>query len=152
MSSEIPKRTIYNSLYRHGVDSKRRIQVPAKWRPSVPDFEFTLILWPSENRRNCIRVLPPKKMTDLLANIEAMSTTDPKTVALRRLIGSKSDQVTVDKGGRICLPESMTTEAKIEHEVVLVGLLDHFEIWRPEMYETVEVSDEVLQPEAFKLI
>ena len=25
--------TVYNSLYRHGVDGKRRVQIPAKWRP-----------------------------------------------------------------------------------------------------------------------
>ena len=29
----------YNSLYTHGVDGKRRVQVPAKWRPESPDVE-----------------------------------------------------------------------------------------------------------------
>ena len=26
--------TYYNSIDRHGVDEKRRVQVPAKWRPA----------------------------------------------------------------------------------------------------------------------
>ena len=36
----------YNSLYRHGVDEKRRVQIPAKWRPARSGVEFTLIFWP----------------------------------------------------------------------------------------------------------
>ena len=36
--------TYYNSLYRHGVDEKRRIQIPAKWRPAKVGVEFTLVL------------------------------------------------------------------------------------------------------------
>jgi DNA-binding transcriptional regulator/RsmH inhibitor MraZ len=38
--------TYYNSCYRHGVDEKRRVQIPAKWRPEEPGTELTVILWP----------------------------------------------------------------------------------------------------------
>ncbi len=40
--------TYYNSLYRHGVDEKRRVQIPAKWRPEKTGTELTLMLWPKE--------------------------------------------------------------------------------------------------------
>ncbi len=40
--------TYYNSRFRHGVDEKRRVQIPAKWRPQKPTGELTLILWPRE--------------------------------------------------------------------------------------------------------
>ena len=42
---QISPTIFYNSLYRHGVDDKRRVQIPAKWRPGKPEA-FTLILWP----------------------------------------------------------------------------------------------------------
>src|SRR6266581_1047816 len=54
--------TYYNSLYRHGVDEKRRIQVPAKWRPARAGVEFTLVLWPKSKEGPCLRVLPPVEM------------------------------------------------------------------------------------------
>ena len=41
---ETTQATYYNSLYRHGVDEKRRIQIPAKWRPAKDGVEFTLVL------------------------------------------------------------------------------------------------------------
>ena len=51
---------------------------------------------------------------------------DPNKVVLKRFIGSESIQLTVDKSGRICLPEAMKNAAGIKDEAVLVGLLDRF--------------------------
>jgi|ERR1017187_9157401 MraZ protein len=144
--------TYYNSLYRHGVDEKRRLQVPAKWRPAKSGVEFTVILWPKPKEGPCLRVLPPEEMAQLMKDIDAMANGDPNKVVLKRFIGSESVQVTIDKSGRICLPEGMAREAGIKDEAVLVGLLDRFEIWNPERYEKVRASDAVMAQEAFKLM
>src|SRR6267143_866862 len=145
-------RTYYNSLYRHGVDEKRRIQVPAKWRPSKSGTELTLVLWPKPKEGPCLRVLPPTKMAELMRDIEAMPNSDPNKVVLKRFIGSESEQVALDKSGRICLPEKMAQSAGIVDEAVLVGLLDRFEIWNPERFEKVKASDAIMAQEAFKLM
>ena len=145
-------RTYYNSLYRHGVDEKRRVQIPAKWRPAKAGVEFTLILWPKAKDGPCLRVLPPEEMAELMRDIDAMPNGDPNKVVLKRFIGSESVQVTPDKAGRICLPEAMARVAAIEDEAILVGLLDRFEIWNPERYEKVRASDAVMAQEAFKLM
>ena len=79
-------------------------------------------------------------------------TAIPTRCVLKRFIGSESVQVTLDKAGRICLPEKMATDAGISDEAVLVGLLDRFEIWSPERYERVKASDAVMAQEAFKLM
>ncbi|HHY87199.1 MAG TPA: hypothetical protein GYA07_16930 [Verrucomicrobia bacterium] len=144
--------TYYNSLYRHGVDEKRRVQIPAKWRPAEPGVEFTLILWPKHQEGPCLRVLPPQEMAELMRDIDAMPNDDPNKVVLKRFIGSESVQVALDKAGRICLPEEMAKRAGIEGEAVLVGLLDRFEIWNPERYERVRASDAIMAQEAFKLM
>jgi MraZ protein len=142
----------YNSLYRHGVDEKRRIQIPAKWRPTKPGVEFTLVVWPKAKEGPCLRALPPRQMAALMQDIQLMQNSDPSKVVLKRIIGSESEQVVVDKSGRICLPEEMAKAAGIEDQAVLVGLLDRFEIWSPERYEKVKVSDAIMAQEAFKLM
>lgn len=143
----------YVSLFRHGVDEKRRVQIPAKWRPSQPDVELTLILWPNGSQAEAnLLVLPPLEMNALADKIRLMPFADAKASALRRLLGSKSASVTLDKAGRICIPEYMAKAVGIEAEAVLVGLVDRFEIWNPERYETVSAVDAALLPEAFKLI
>lgn len=144
--------TYYNSCYRHGVDEKRRVQIPAKWRPEEDGVELTMILWPKHQAGSCLRVLPPIEMAQLMADIDAMPNGDPNKVVLKRFIGSESVQVSLDKAGRICLPDEMARAASIKDEVVLVGLLDRFEIWNPTRYETVKATDAVMAAEAFKLM
>ena len=152
-SNESSGTTYYHSCYRFGVDDKRRVQVPAKWRPAKADTEFTLFPWPKGQwQEACLLVLPPAERDALVAKLRAMPYSDPRAQALRRLLGSKSDQVTLDKGGRICLPEVMAKAVGIEKEAVLVGLLDRFEIWNPERYDAAKALDEALSTEAFTLI
>jgi MraZ protein len=142
----------YNSLYRHGVDDKRRVQIPAKWRSPEPDV-LTLILWPKGTLAEaCLLVLPPEEWNALVQKLKAMPFADAKAEALRRLLGKKSDRVTPDKAGRVCLPEAMASSAGIEKEALLVGLVDRFEIWNPERYQGASAVDDGLLSDAFKLI
>jgi len=153
MESEVTvEPTYYNSLYKHGVDEKRRLQIPAKWRPAKENFEFTLIVWPKSKEGPCLRALPPEQMAKTLREIDAMPNSDPNKVVLKRFIGSESVQVALDKAGRICLPDEMAAAAGIKDEARLVGLLDRFEIWNPERYEKVRASDAVMAQEAFKMM
>ena len=144
--------TYYNSRYTHGVDEKRRVQIPAKWRPSKPGTELTLVVWPKAKEGSCLRVLPPSQMAKLMKDIDVMSNSDPNKVVLKRLIGGESVQATLDKSGRICLPEDMAMAAGISDTAVLVGLLDKFEIWAPERHEQLKASDAVMAAEAFRLM
>jgi MraZ protein len=136
----------------HGVDEKRRVQIPSKWLSNKAGLELTLVLWPRESAGACLRVLPPAQMAKLMQSIDDMPNSDPRKVALKRIIGSGSAQASVDKTGRICLPDEMAREAAIKDEAMLVGLLDRFEIWNPERYEKVQATDAVLAAEAFKLM
>src|SRR5256885_14771487 len=137
--------TYFNSEYQHGVDEKRRISIPAKWRPEKPGTELTLVVWPKAKEGPCLRALPPAKMADLMRDIDAMQNSDPNKGVLKRFIGSKSVQVALDKVGRICLPEQMAKTAGVSEgiEAVVVGLLDRFEIWNPERYEKVKMADAI---------
>ncbi len=142
----------YNSLYRHGLDPKRRVQIPAKWRPDEAGCELTLILWPKAKEGPCLRVLPPEQMAKLMKDIDAMPNSDPNKVVLKRFIGSESVQVALDRVGRICIPEDMAKAAGLKDEAILVGLLDRFEIWSPDRYSHVKTTDAVMAQEAFKLM
>lgn len=142
----------YNSSFKHGVDDKRRTQVPARWRPEEENTQLTIILWPQHKAGACLRALPPAEMAKLAADIEAMPKGDPKKIALKRFIGSESIQVTLDKAGRIVLPDAMARAADIQDEAMFVGCVDHFEIWSPARYENVKKVDADIAVEAFSLI
>ena len=151
--SDAPNKKIYfNSMYLHGVDEKRRLQIPAKWRSDTDGVDFTVIVWPKHQAGTCLRVLPPDKLEKLVAEIEAMPNSDPRKDVLRRVVGGNSEQVTVDKAGRICLPEEMARAAGIKHEALMIGMLEQFEVWEPARYKHVEAADAVHQAKAFEMM
>ncbi|MCI0538164.1 MAG: hypothetical protein L0Z50_23405 [Verrucomicrobiales bacterium] len=154
MSANASNETVrYFSRYTHGVDDKRRLQIPAKWRPAREDMEWTLILWENNaHAGSCLRVYPPKQMEALIQKIEAMSTSDPTSVALRRNIAKNCEPVTMDKAGRICIPEEMAAKASIEKQAVLAGAVQWFEIWNPERYALASAGDDALSPESVRHI
>ena len=145
-------RVTFKGAYDFGVDDKRRVQVPAKWRPA----EGTLLsvhVWKAEGQRHpCLMVLPPATARKLEERLESMSFSDPKAEALRRLLGADCDDLTLDSAGRICLPEKLANKANLGKKAVLVGLFDRFQIWNPEFYADTQVTDEVARPDAIKLI
>lgn len=152
MNDAANKKIFFNSKYLHGIDEKRRLQIPAKWRPEGDGVEFTVILWPKHQAGTCLRVLPPDKLEKLVAEIEAMPNSDPRKDVLRRVVGGNSEQVVVDKAGRICLPEAMAHAAGLKSEAQLVGMFEQFEIWEPGRYKHVEAADGVHQTKAFEMM
>ena len=143
----------YNSIYRHGVDEKRRVQIPAKWRGGQGEVEFMILLWPNGNQPDaCLLILPPMVARTLVSKLTAMPFGDPKAEALRRFLGEKSDTARCDKAGRITLPEEMAKTVGLGSEAILNGMFDRFQIWNPERYEATRGAVDALAPEAFKLI
>src|ERR1039457_1394952 len=152
MSDATDRKIYFNSKYLHGVDEKRRLQIPAKWRPEEDGTEFTVMVWPKHQAGTCLRVMPQDKLEKLVAEIEAMPNSDPRKDVLRRVVGGNSEQVMLDKAGRICLPEEMARAAAIESEALLVGLFERFEIGEPARYKHVEAADAVHQAKAFEMM
>jgi len=142
--------TYYMWRYRHLVDDKRRVSIPSQWRPAEPGTVLTLVVWPKSNEGICLRVLPPKKMESVAKDLEKMQNEDPNKAILKRYFGSQATQVTLDKVGRITIPEEMAQLAGIEKDAILVGVVDAFEIWNPGRYDRVKTSDAVMAQEAFK--
>lgn len=153
MSSTESNIHVYSSIYEHGVDEKRRVQLPAKWRLENPDAQYLVVPWPKDGMKAAyLVVLPPEAVRTLHAKVKAMPYSDPRAQSLRRLLGGGSDTVTLDKAGRFCLPEGLAKAAGIDKQATLVGAMDLFEIWNPERYSGVKPTDEALAQDAVNLI
>ena len=150
MPDTSPVEKLFNSTFRMKVDEKRRVQIPAKWRPEESGTELTVVEWKTSHG-TCLRVLPPGRMAKLVEKIEAMPEDSPERDELMREVGSKSEQVTIDSAGRITLPEDKAKAVGITGEVVLVGVLRVFEIWSPDKFGASSTNSQ-LGPGAYRLI
>lgn len=151
MSTEA-RESYFSLVFKHGVDEKRRLSIPAAWREADAEMTFTLFVWDKGGQPPCLLALPPEAMKVLRQKLDLLPFADLESEALLRLLGSQSAKVTVDKAGRICLPEQLAKAAGIGNEAVLVGMVSRFQIWNPERYETVKTVDQVLKEKAHRQI
>jgi MraZ protein len=56
--------------------------------------------------------------------------------SFRRYVISGVSECPLDKQGRILLPPTLRTDFDLKKDVVLNGMLDHFEIWDKTAWET----------------
>ena len=125
--------------------------LPAKWRPREPNTKFTVLPWPigAEDR---LLVLPPERWREMLQKLKTRSLSDSRIEALEQEIAENALQVTPDKVGRICLSEEHTRAVRISNEAELVGRLDKFEIWEPNVRAAIRANNKKLAAEVLKEI
>ncbi|OGO60809.1 MAG: division/cell wall cluster transcriptional repressor MraZ [Chloroflexi bacterium RBG_19FT_COMBO_49_13] len=112
--------------YRHSIDNKDRLTVPARYRELLDDGAYILRGFD----RN-LMVLTTKAFEAISQRLSQMSLTDPLARDLRRLIFGSTTHLEVDKAGRILIPDFLCQKASLtcDKEAILVGQGSYFEIW-----------------------
>jgi MraZ protein len=140
-------RTVFVGTYRHAVDEKNRVAIPAKWRAAARGAQEFFVL---PDPKNCLVVLPQSAMAKMLERADDISLGEYGRRDVLRLISSQAHGTPCDKQGRVGLTEGLLRHAGIEGEAVLVGVLTRFEIWSPARFAEVSQSTAVNFAEAAK--
>jgi MraZ protein len=117
--------------YRHSLDDKGRIIVPARFRELL-DGSIYLTQGFDQN----LRILPEAAFVSIYQRVTEMSSTNPTARQLRRLIFSTAQQVDIDNNGRILIPKYLRDVAGLTSEAIFVGVGEALEIWSPEAWDS----------------
>ena len=128
-------RTVFVGTFRHSVDEKKRVAIPAKWRAAASGAREFYVL---PDPKNCLVVLPESAMEKMLERADDISIGEYARRDVLRLIAAKAHATPCDKQGRISLNEELLRHAGIAGDAALVGVLTKFEIWSPERLAEVE--------------
>jgi MraZ protein len=60
---------------------------------------------------------------------------------LQRNFFRRISEVELDSAGRLLVPKAMLSYAKLEKEVILVGMGNRMELWDAEVYEEYIIND-----------
>ena len=123
--------------------------VPSKWRPKSGKTEISVLPWPLGDQQFLL-VLPPKRWNMVLERLNEMSLFDDQAAMAERVIGGSSAHLTLDKAGRLCLPEELAAVAGLRKEAMFVGRLDKFEIWEPGRFKENNKGSETVAAAAIK--
>ena len=116
--------------YRHNIDEKGRLTIPARFRELLADGGFV-----TQGFERNLMVLTTVDFENIADHVSEKSLTDPTARELKRLLFSTANPLDMDKSGRILLPQFLRELAGLDGEVVLVGVGDHFEIWPTEDWD-----------------
>ena len=117
---------MFTGEYRHTVDDKGRIAVPAKFRAQLGAGAVRVAL------ARCLPGHPhPAGWDGLAAKVAALPITDPSARRFQRFIFAGAAEVELDRQGRVLLPAYLREHIELDGEAVVVGSRDHAEIWVP---------------------
>lgn len=112
------------------VDSKGRVAIPAKMRSALsPSAKGTFTM--TRGFERCIFLYPLDQWEKMEAEISALNMYSRQSRDFVRTILMWADEVALDGQGRVTLTRPLMEFAGIKDRALIIGALDHVEIWDP---------------------
>ena len=127
----------FKGEYRHSIDVKGRLIVPSRLRPALAGDEVVLSYWLDGG----IAMWSAEGWKDIEARLLAQGRGSAAARTLMRVVASSAYEDEIDKQGRISVPPQLREAAGIERDVVVIGVVDHAEIWAPERYDEMKQTN-----------
>src|SRR5690606_23949312 len=135
-SHHIAKR-MFIGEYRHSIDEKGRIAVPTKFRK---DLSRGAVI--TRGLDNCLYVYTLAEWKQLAQKLATLPISKANTRAFARLMLAGAMDVSLDKQGRVVLPEYLREYANLTKKAVMTGLYSHLEIWDQDAWEKYKKATE----------
>ena len=133
---------MFTGEYRHAVDGKGRVAIPARFRTQLDEAAF-ISRWID----GCLAVFPRPDWDQLAGKVSALPVSDAGARTFQRFLFAGAFEAELDRQGRLLVPPSLRDYAGLEAEAIVVGSRDHIELWEPTRwadYSAAMTSPDVL--------
>jgi MraZ protein len=131
----------------HTIDPKGRIIIPARFRDLIRanGGDGAMV----SRMDNCLVAYPFDAWRQIEARILAQVDKGDSMRRFRRVFVGGAFECACDTQNRILVPPSLRQYAGLEKDIVLVGVLDHFEIWSKDNWdkENLQMEEDMLKEE-----
>ncbi|MGB9679205.1 MAG: division/cell wall cluster transcriptional repressor MraZ [Thermoanaerobacteraceae bacterium] len=124
--------------YEHTLDTKGRIIIPAKFREELGD-KFIL----TKGLDNCLFVYSIDEWSNIESKLKSLPLTKKDARAFMRFFLAGAIECETDRQGRILVPLNLREHAKIEKDVIFIGVSNRVEIWSKEVWEEYSLNTDV---------
>ncbi len=128
---------MFLGTHTHSIDDKGRLTLPAKWRQELAGG-VTI----TRGLDDCLFVFPKNKFAAIARDLDAqpLQISDARNWA--RYVAGLAAESEIDKQGRVLIPQNLRGFAKLNGEVVVVGVVSRIEVWRPEKHAAINKTVE----------
>ena len=124
---------LFDGTYEHRVDPQGRVAIPARFRDI---FRPGIVL--ARGYDTCIVVHTVEHWQQAAQPIAARPMTQQRSRLLMRMTFGSTYQDTLDRQGRVVLPQRLRQYAGIEDQVIVVGIGYGLELWSPTLWQEQE--------------
>ncbi len=118
--------------YEHTIDDKGRLAIPARFRDALN--EGVVI---TRGFDKCLMGFPRSVWEELARQVSSLPIGSEETRQLQRMLFSGAADMTLDRQGRILIPQNLREFAELGDQAIIAGLNRHFEIWSPRRWQNV---------------
>lgn len=119
---------MFRGIAQLNLDAKGRIAIPMRYRDELSEKCSGHLIVTADPSR-CLLVYPQPAWEPIEQKLNGLSSFNPKTRKLQRLLIGSATDVEMDNAGRILITPPLRNFAGLNKEVVLVGQGDKFELW-----------------------
>lgn len=135
---------MFRSSSFHTIDPKGRIIIPARFRNDIRAGGGDGVM--VSNMDKTLYAYTFNEWQTIEKKI--LSAKSQHMRRFKRFFLGNACECPCDKQDRILIPQTLRTYAKLEKDIVLVGVLDHFEIWSRDQWDKEnELMEEVMEKE-----
>jgi MraZ protein len=124
---------MFRGISYHTIDAKSRIKIPSRFRDLIKNGGSDGVMLTGMD--SCLVAYPFDRWQEIETKILSLAEISNAMRRFRRVfIGGAVDCI-CDNQDRILIPSPLRQYSEIEKDIVLVGVLDHFEIWSKMKWE-----------------
>ena len=138
--------TVFKGTYRHRMDAKGRLPVPAAFRRALGAGDGSRLVLTQLDQ--CVAAYPVAEWERLEVQLAQLPPFSGPAKTLTRLVTSRAVDCDLDGQGRVLLPPGLREAAGLKREAVVVGVLNRFEVWSPERWDGFLADSEKLLDDA----
>lgn len=123
--------------YEHTIDIKKRLALPAKFRGELGDKVII-----TRGVDGCLFVYTQQEWQTVSTKWSTLTISQTEARSFARMMLAGAMEVSLDKLGRILVPDYLKDYASLKKNVVICGLSNRLEIWDSEKWETYKKAAE----------
>jgi MraZ protein len=125
---------LLTGAFSRSIDDKLRVAIPRRLREALaPGSQPAIYIAPGTDQS--LAIYAEESLARLAERLAQASPTRQEVRTFSRLFYARAQRVELDSQGRVRIPPELAELARLEKEVVLLGVQDHVEIWPAQRWQ-----------------
>ena len=132
--------SLFTGEFECKMDAKGRLTLPSKVKSKLPEVSGNQLVL-SLGLEPCLVLYPLVEYRKIYSRIASMNEFNEEFRRLQRNFFRRIAEVELDGAGRLLIPKTMSKYAKLDKEVILVGMGNRMELWDSTVYNQYIIDD-----------